>query len=733
MNVRSAVAGILAAIALAILAGTIAHAQTLPNQQVPLAVPLTVTGANPSALQATINATNAQVAAEATAQTAGGAAPQQVTPTAPAAASSNPVVIGNTGLISTLFTTILQDAWSGIANAANEAQTIGVRIYIFIALISVILAMIPVVFSHEPSHYLKFVVERVVEMSIVVAVISNTWTGVGWFPALIAAGANLGMFIGGNGAMGGSPTFNVTSGWSLNVLPGNILNFGGAMFSDIISATIFTPHGILSAITGVFNGTLIIQIIIAVLGLLSAIWAFFGFAYAAFRMLLTVLKTYLLSPLSLLQGLLGSKRLASYGGGYFAGALVLAVEVCLTMIIVGLFYNVVNNEHTFFQQLLNANSPSSNCQTLFNNPSSLGACLVSVTGLTTTPISIGGLVVIDSTIGFFLAALRDVPRLAANAIQGQFTASAQEAIQAMKSSPSPFSKLGGFAAGMTDSYAREGAITATAKGVSTMVGKAVELGAMVAIGAYTGGAGTVAGAATAAGKGALLGGGEGAIASGLGNVIFGKFAESTRGGAPAEENTITSGVGDPEGDTGEEEETTTRGTQRTSAQKAQDAAARTDNEGADAREEGDNTEGAASDTDATATQHVTMEREVDSDPQSQEPATAGVASTDQTVTQHTSVIQELTQQIKELTAAMRSAPVGAGGGAPAPAPASAGAGGHSAGSSDGGALGGVAEISDSMSLGRMFTHRALYMSARQPNPPPLPKEDSATMQFTLVR
>jgi hypothetical protein len=461
-------------------------------------------------------------------------------------------------------------------------------------------------------------------------------------------------------------------------------------------------------------------------------------------MLLVVIKTYLLSPLSLLQGLLGSRRLASYGGGYFAGALVLAVEVCLTMIIVGLFYNVVNNEHTFFQQLLNANSPSTNCQTLFNNPSSLGACLVSVTGLTTTPISIGGLVVIDSTVGFFLAALRDVPRLAANAIQGQFTASAQEAIQAMKSSPSPFAKMGGFAAGMTDSYAREGAITATAKGVSTLVGKAVELGAMVAIGAYTGGAGTVAGAATAAGKGALLGGGEGAIASGLGNVVFGKFAEGTRGGGPAEDNTITSGAGEPESEPEGEEEGTTRGSQRTSTQKAQDDAARSDGENADAARtdtqradtkraeaqgESANAEGAASDT-----EHVTIEREVDSDPQSQEPASASVASTDQTVTQHTSVIQELTQQIKELTAAMRSAPVGAGSPAGAPAPASASAGGHSAGSSgDGGALGGVAEISDSMSLGRMFTHRALYMSARQPNPPPLPKEDSASMQFTLVR
>ena len=413
------------------------------------------------------------------------------------------------------------------------------------------------------------------------------------------------------------------------------------------------------------------------------------------------------------------------------------------MIIVGLFYNIVRNEHSFFQQLLNANSPDNQCQNLYSSVSTVITCGVSMTGLTSQPISIAGLVVIDATVTFFLGALHNVPRMAADAIQGRFTASAQEAIQAMQSSPSPFTRAAGWAAGMTDSYAREGAVAATAKGVQSVVGKAVELGAMVAIGAFTGGAGTVAGAATAVGKGALLGGAEGAVASGIGNVAFGKFAQGMTSGAD-EGNTITSGAGEAgDGEGTEEEQKTGAHASRASSatERAQDDAASTDAEeqsaaSSESRASSDAnaSSGGASDTEDTATQHVTMEQQVDTDPQAQKPAANDLTDSEQTVTQHTTVLQELTQQIKELTAAMKSAPVaaggGGGGGAGSPAPASAAAGGSAGG---GGIADGFAELSESMSLGNMFTRRALYMSARQSTPPPLPQEDSATMQFTLVR
>lgn len=672
---------------------------SVADTQVPLIVPNTVTGANPFALSEPA----------ATTETV----PQDglVTPAPVATPGPSPASIGDTGIISTLITKLLQQAWHGIADAANAAQTVGARLYVLIAIISLTLAAIPIMLNGD--HHLgvvRLTIERVVETSLWIGVITNTWTGLGWFPALISSGAYLGAYLSGL-----NTNFNVTSGWDLDVLPGNLLNFGGQLFGAILGATVFTPHGILSFVTGAFNGTFYLQCVVVLMGLATAGWAFLGFAYAALRLTICVLKVYLLAPLSVLQALAASRRMGSYGGSYFAGSLVLGIETMLVLVIVGLFYNSIKGEATFFQALWAATSPEQMCKNIFQNPASILSCVASLSGYTQNPVSIAGLFSIDITTFGFMWALRDVPRLAADAIQGRFTASTQELVQQLKSSPSLAAQVAGYGAGIVQdgaSHGVQGAAMTAFRPVQEAIGKAVQLGAMVAVGAATGGVGAGA-VATAAGTGAMLGGVEGGIAAGLGKALLGNILSSALSKNDGEENTISSG------DEPEDEQPAAR--QQGATSHTGDTARSETSPGEEELAE----TSSGMDDDAARTRRATVETMVDEHVTSGSQASADKGAPNET--KQRTVVTELTDEIRQLTAAIKSQQ----------SSAQPGQGQSSrAATSDKPQtmLEAVASLGENMSLGRMFAQRAIYMNSRTPKPPqPPPKEDSATMSFGLTR
>ena len=702
---------------LAILATTGVGLAAFAQQTVPLAVPatVTVTGADAHALLASPLPLPTW-APYPTIQPIATAAPT-------AAASAAPIAIGNTDLVDKLITRVLGEAWSGVKGAADSSQIIGVRIYTLLAVISFALAFVPLALGSDDTGRIRFAVERIVETSLWVAIISNTWSGLGWFPLIISSAAKLGSAISGL-----QLTYKVDSGFT--ALPGTLLDMGGQLFGSIIGTTIMAPHGILNFVVNAANGQIIVQSIIGVLGLCSAFWVFFAFAYAAFKLLMTILKTYLFATLSLLQGLAGSHRLSGYAGGFFSGALVLGIEIFLTMAICGLFAKTMAFEQSFFQAAYQANSPVQACGHFFNDPSQILPCIGSLTGITTSAINMGALAAVDASAFFFLWALRDVPKLASDVISARFTMSGQEAIAAMKGSPSLVMQGAGWAAGTVEKGASSGVGGFASEALAPakkLAEKAVQLGATVAIGAATGGVG-LAGTATAAGTGFLMGGGEGAMAAGFGKMVFGDAVK----GAVAQGNPTDGGEfagSAPPGSSDEQEASSgvktggaSDGGRRQKA--ATDASADSANDvdgGADA---------ASRNQDAHATRRTSVDGSVSQMSDADIPQ-ENIADTEQTVKRKVSVEAELSQEIGKLTSAINAmnqrAPQASDGSVRGTAQ------GGSQGGNDGGFVGAVAQFGQHQSLGQMFLQRAMYQSARTPTPPPPPKEESGTMNFNLVK
>jgi hypothetical protein len=708
-------------------------------------VPVTVQGTDSTASTATDPSTTTTTQSAATTAAA--------TTSSSTIAGTN-VTLGNTGVLSQLFTTILNTAWGGVATAANNAQAIGLRIYILIVGISLALALIPVVFGGEPIGMIKFTVERILETSMVVAVISNTWTGIAWFPNLLVTGAAIAQSVVGSNA--GIPTFTVSAGWgntSANELPGLLLNFGGAIFSDIIASTLYTKGGVFSWAQNFFNGTVFVQGVITIIALASACWTWCGFAYAAFRVLISIFKTYLLAPLSIIQGLLGSRRLSSYGGSYFAGAIVFATEICLTFIIAGLFYNIVQTEHSFFQQIYNAGTGTAG--TLSG---------VAVAG-TAAVISLAGLIAVDFTTAFFMWALRDVPKLAADAIQGRFTMSTAEAIRAMQSSPNGMTRMVGNAANTLDKASAEGPAKVAGDAVKSVggkamdaIGKAAQLAAFVAIGVATDGIGD------AVMMGGIMGGGEGAAMSGLGNILGKRFI----GGAT---DAMAEGGGEI-GDADSEAEASSEGddaakndeknTQKTQQQSSTSSDGNTSNGSLSSN--GD----ASGEESDTVTKRVSVETVMDKSGSQGTADSANVTAPDSTITQTTTLNSILAKQLQELTSAIQQqsastaalaasvaggrAGGGGGGGADASASGGGGAAGGGSSSVSGGSAGGDAsaipppensgglrslaqQFVPKMTPGEMFAREMLYMKSRgkTEKPPAPPAQDtSAAVSFNLL-
>jgi hypothetical protein len=565
---------------------------------------------------------------------------------------------------------------------------------------------------------------RIVEFSLWIWVIANTWGGFGWFQHLLTAAASIGSTLGG-------VSFSIAPGsFSSNVLPGELLTLGAQLFTEIVGAAEFGKGGIASLFMEAATGDIFFETVIFVIAFLSGCWAFFVMAYASYRLWLSLAKVYIIAPLSFLQGLAGSRRLSPMSGSFISGAIILGLEVCTTFILTGLLYNIIAKMSAKFS--FAAGSVVTNPPWYCTLPIAAPFCAA----YGGSAIKLGELVAINLVLTLFAWAIRDVPRIVRDALEGRFSMSPQEVTAVMASSPSMAARAIGHGMNTVNAGASGGAPAAFRQAVQPAVdaGKAVVGGAaMVALGAATGGVGAAA-VATAAARGGMLGGARGAVLSAAGKAVAGeKMAAAKSAHAGGETGTITSAASSAASAASKSQKTTTGAT---------------DGDFAGAGGGG----GAGQDSDAHRTVSVDTDYQADAGSAPPAPDVDGASQRSRTTT--------IDENIQRGGQGGTAASGGAGGGgslgagspsgAAATAGSSSGSGGAAGGSGFGGGGGGgggggsaggaggaigqmAQELDSHMSVGKMFAMKALYMNARTPPPPPPPPDErSASLPISVV-
>jgi hypothetical protein len=592
-----------------------------------------------------------------------------------------------------------------VASAMSISTSLGLTLCKATTVLSLSLAAIYWFFDGMPLvTVVKHSLGRVVEFSLWMWVIANTWSGFGWFPTMISAAGALGSTIGG-------VPFSISS-WKTDVLPANLLTLGAGLFSEIVGAAEFGKGGILSLLVQGLTGDVIFETAIFIFAVISGGWAFLVLAYAAFRLWMALGKVYILAPLSFLQGLAGSRRLSPMSGSFISGAIILSCEVLTTFVLTGLLYNAINLIQTKFHIV--ETTVVSTVPTWCSNPLLAPFCST-YSGST---IKLGSLIAVNIVMTMFAWFIRDVPRLVRDALEGRFTVSPQEVSAVLAASPSMTARAMGHGLNIASAGAQSGTGAAFNTAVKPAVDGAKQVAgaaAMVGVGALTGGTGAAA-IGMAAGRGAMMGGGRGAMLAGAGRAMFGeRLAAAKAAAAGGEEGTITSAVSDG----------ASAGRGGSSSGAAPAGAHDIDESLVGSGGGSVGSSSGASDADQSRTVSVDTEYQTDNGTPPPIPDVDGAAQRTRTTT-----IDDLQQRGSQSSGSGSFSSSGSGwsgGGS-----RSGGGGGSSGGA--GGIMGELSnEMNAHMTLGKMFAMRALYMTARPPTPPPPPPDErSASVPLSVA-
>lgn len=472
-------------------------------------------------------------------------------------ATSAPVVVPSTqipqGVFAHISTTLLDRTEQGISKGINASIYVAQWLFIRIAAISTILALLGWYLEGESvARLIKIAYWRMIETFLWLTMISWTWKGpggiLGWFPAIIGGIAAIGGQIADQIAGTQIATFT-NYDFNFTVLPGTILDLGGALFGAIATLAWATfaggvstapgwgsvaanaIQGTIAVVGGALTGTLFISGILYCLMMLSAVYVYFVCGWIAWRYFLSVMRVFLLACLAFLQGFGASRRLSGYAGGFVSIAIVLGAEFALTTIIVGIFYGVVVGiiQTTPIWPLISS---------LITNS---GGVVAAAIAWPKEGISLGYLLLIDMVITAWAYAMRDVPKSVSDFFAGRLSIDPQGAVRSAQSSPTIGGKILGAAGGAMESFAYRGP-------AQTADSQAAQVAKYGFIGASTSHRGTAYGVATGAVRGGMVGGFTGAVAGAAGSWIAGRFIpkkeqESSAGeGAPSTApNEATSG------------------------------------------------------------------------------------------------------------------------------------------------------------------------------------------------
>lgn len=614
---------------------------------------------------------------------------------APVASPSAPPIdtTANPSALNTGLTYLLNAVHTGVAQPTTIATNLAVQFYVLIAVISISWAAL---FWHWDGSGLpevaRNVISRLIETSVWIAVISTTWTGFGgngWFGAIINAGASLGGIVAGQ-----SSPVNFASGtFTTNNLPGTILDFGFSLFTTIMGANQFGKGGFFEFAGEALNGSALINACVWVAFLASAVWAVFICAYSAFRLFCTLVKCYLLAPLTILQAFAGSRRTSSMGSTVFSGSLLIGIEVFIVVAGAGLGFNTVLHVGQA-AGIVNTNTNAVLPYYCFNG----NAIGCASTGYSNVTLNIGTLLLIDLVLTLMGWVIRDAPQLAADVLAGRFSMTGQQAIQILQSSPSLAAKSLGWAGGAAQAGAAGGAgagVNEALKPMKQLVGGAVKAAGMVALGVATGGTGLAA-VATAAGRGGMIGGTSGALLSGFGKAALGGIGDRMRGDKAEEQNSVSGAPAAP---------------------------AAGSRAGARAESGAANAAGASEPSDRQAARQTTLDDNVTQGAQDVPDSSVDAASSE--VTRTTTIDEQVLQRLSQAAAAMER-------GATAMA-ASAAGGGSQPRSQNSSGFDPLGELDSHMSIGKAFMYKALYQSARPQTPPTPIQEQSQGLTLPLFQ
>jgi len=534
----------------------------------------------------------------------------------------------------------------------------------------------------------RILLPRFIEFTILFLVITQMWTGIAWFPAML----NWGLAQASHLTNTPIPTValsvsssNTIDASSFDQIPGILVSIGGNLYHIVMKGTDDGNSGIwgwIKRLGGLVTGNTEMYMVLVVYLWLTALHALGAMTYAALRVTASIINALLLTPMSFLQATLGSRRLASLGGGYINGTIIMMLELMLTILIAGLGIIVINGLASALSWTLTYN--------VADCPPLLPTCFGTSIGMTVADASL-----INIAVGFVAYMITRVPKTIADILAGRLTMSGSEVNAVMKSmSGNPVGFALSSAGSAIEGTAKGGVgagFAAGTEGIRNIVGSAAKLGIIAAVGAATGGTGLAA-IGEAGAMGGMLGGAPGMLAGAAGKLLRSHAGAGVE--APDSGGTIdASPISTP-----------------------------TSSANASSNENG--TSGQASDS-ANASPSTSTE--------SVQTSRAGTVNTDWTQqdgtppsSPHAQAINEtFTRNITSNSNQMGGTSGDIGGG-----PQGTVGAGAPPNASTSGLSGMLRDLNPGMSIGRMFAQRMIYGQSRPTPPPPTPPEESTTSHIS---
>lgn len=578
----------------------------------------------------------------------------------------------NNDVASQFFTLIIDDTVNLINGVLPAIVQISVTFFKLITVISISFLIMGVMLDGgNLASAARVLLPRFIEFSLLFVVITQMWTGIAWFPAMLNWGLSLASHIAGTPfPVLSIQTANGINATSFDQIPGTLVGLGGDMYHIIMKGSDDGNSGLwgwVKRIAGLATGNTEVYMALVIYLWITALHALGSMTYAALRVTASVVNALLLTPMSFLQATLGSRRLASLGGGYINGTIVMMLELMLTVLIAGLSIIVLKT-------LAGALSWQ-----VTNGYSLCGTADPTICFTTSTTVTIAEASLINLAVGVISYMITRVPKTVGDLLAGRLTMSGSEVTAVLRSMSGNPIGFGLSAAGSAIEGTAKGGVgtglAAGTEGIRGLLGSAAKFGLMVAVGAATGGVG--AGAVAEAGAmGGMMGGAPGALAGAAGKLLSSSMANSGEE-APDAGGTIDSSP-------------------QAGPTPAVDAAANNDGSNTDASTQND--------AQASRSGNVTT----DWNDQNTTPPTPPNQSTSQTQTRNVNTATNYTS----------AGGSDSNGGAAAPNASTSGLGGI------------LRDLNPGMSVGRMFAQRMIYSQGRSTPPPPTPPEESATTNVT---
>lgn len=534
----------------------------------------------------------------------------------------------------------------------------------------------------------RILLPRFIEFTFLFLVITQMWTGIAWFPAMLNWGLAQASHLTGQPlpVMSIAPNTNgkIDAG-SFDQIPGILVSIGGNLYHVVMKGTDDGNSGIwgwIKRLGGLVTGNTGAYMVLVAYLWITALHALGAMTYAALRVTASIVNALLLTPMSFLQATLGSRRLASLGGGYINGTIIMMLELMLTVLIAGLGIVVIKELALALSWTLQDNN------VICPVPVSDVGCFTTSIGTTVASASL-----INIAVGFVAYMITRVPKTIGDLLAGRLTMSGSEVNAVLKSmSGNPVGLALSSAGSAIEGTAKGGVgagLAAGTEGIRNLLGGAAKLAVIGAIGAATGGAGLAA-VGEAGAMGGMMGGAPGMLAGAAGKLLTSQSApgteEATSGG------TIDSSpVGTP-----------TSSVNASSDVDPTDAAASTENN--------DQTSATANPQDVQASRSGSVN--TDWTQQNNTPPSPNNQTTNDTQTRN------MTSTTNRMGGNMSGDAAGSGGGG--------GGGGAPPNASTSGLGGILRDLNPGMSVGRMFAQRMIYGQSRSTPPPPTPPEESAT-------